>query len=156
MNERNLSLILPDRKPCPFCENLAGRRPWAFVFRSPLISSFINPRQYGRGAVLIIPNRHAPTILDLTPDELHAIYRHAQALVVALSRTYQPAGFNVFQNNGVAAGQTIPHFHLHVVPRYQGEEPGRVFREQEFEITSIEERLAMAAAIKANLDEEAA
>jgi histidine triad (HIT) family protein len=155
MNEKNLSIILPERDPCPFCENLAGRRPCAFVFRSALISSFVNPRQYGRGAVLIIPNRHAPTILDLNPDELHAIYRHAQALVRALSQAYQPAGFNVFQNNGVAAGQSIPHFHLHVVPRYQGEEPGRVFREQEFEITAIEARLAIAAAIKEHLNEEA-
>jgi hypothetical protein len=73
MTEKNLSIILPERDPCPFCDYLAGRRPWAFVLRSPLISSFVNPRQYGRGAALIIPNRHAPTILDLTPAELQAI-----------------------------------------------------------------------------------
>src|SRR5688500_1628335 len=108
-----MSIILPEREPCPFCENVAGRRPCAFIVRNQLISSFLNPRQYGKGAVLIIPDRHAPTILELNREELNAIYEHAQELVQALSRTYQPSGFNVFQNNGVSAGQSVPHFHLH-------------------------------------------
>jgi len=151
MNEERTSIILPQREPCPFCENVTGRHQCAFIFRDETISSFVSPRQYGKGAVLVIPNRHAPTVLDLNAGELSAILQHAQELVHALIKTYQASGFNVFQNNGVSAGQTVPHFHLHVVPRYSGEEPGKVFGEQHFEKTPFSERLAIAEEVKKHL-----
>ena len=146
-----MSIILPQREPCPFCENIAGRHQCAFTFHSETISSSVNPRQYGKGAVLIVPNRHAPTILDLNTGELLVIFQHAQELAQALIQTYQANGFNVFQNNGVSAGQSVPHFHLHVVPRYCGEEPGRIFGEQRFEKIPFNERLAIAEEIKKHL-----
>jgi histidine triad (HIT) family protein len=151
MNEERMSIILPQREPCSFCENVTGRHQCAFIFRGETISSFVNPRQYGKGAVLIVPNRHAPTILDLNADELSAIFQHAQELVQALIRTYRASGFNVFQNNGVSAGQSVPHFHLHIVPRYSGEEPGRIFGEQHFEKIPFSERLAIAEEVKKHL-----
>lgn len=146
-----MSIILPQREPCPFCENIAGHHQCAFTFRGETISSFVTPHQYGKGAVLIVPNRHTPTILDLNADELLAVFQHAQELVQALIQTYQASGFNVFQNNGVSAGQSVPHYHLHVVPRYCGEEPGRVFGEQHFAKIPFNERLAIAEEIKKHL-----
>jgi histidine triad (HIT) family protein len=151
MNEERMSIILPRREPCPFCENIAGRHQCACILRDETITSFVNPRQYGKGAVLITPNRHTPTILDLNTGELLAIFQHAQELVQALIQTYRASGFNVFQNNGVSAGQSVPHFHLHVVPRYCGEEPGRIFGEQHFEKIPFSERLAIAEEIKEHL-----
>jgi histidine triad (HIT) family protein len=150
-NEESMPINLPQRGPCPFCENIAGRHQCAFIFRDRIISSFVNPRQYCRGAVLIVPNRHAPTILDLDTDEQLAIFRHAQELVQALIQTYQASGFNVFQNNGVPAGQTVPHYHLHVVPRYCGEKPDRIFGEHRFDKIPFDERLAIAEKIKKHL-----
>jgi histidine triad (HIT) family protein len=146
-----MTIQLPQRTPCPFCENVAGRNSCAFIFRSPIISSFVNPRQYGKGSVLIIPNRHASTILDLTGDEICAIYQHAQAITAALSNAYHPHGYNIFQNNGVAAGQSVPHFHLHIVPRYGDENPHTIFGEQFVDKTPLNERVAIAAAIKEHL-----
>jgi len=146
-----MSITLPHQEPCPFCENIAGRHPCAFIYRDEIVSSFVNPRQYGRGAALIVPNRHAPTILDLKVEELTAMLQHAQDLVDALIKSYQANGFNVFQNNGVSAGQTVPHFHLHVVPRYSGEEPGRIFGEKFFEKISFDERFVIAEEVKKHL-----
>ena len=101
---------IPERDPCPFCRVLSGEYPCAFVYRGRTIASFIEPRQYGKGGILVIPIRHAPTILDLSDDEIQQIYVHAKRIVNAISRAFDPIGFNIFQNNGVAAGQTVPYF----------------------------------------------
>ena len=70
---------------------------------------------------LVIPKRHAPTIVDLTDEEavalIHATRRAAKALVDA----YDAPGINTYQNNGVASGQTVAHFHTHVVLRKVGD-----------------------------------
>lgn len=146
-----MAITLPQRTPCPFCENLSGRYPCAFIRRDELVASFINPRQYEHGSVLIIPTRHAPTMLDLTPAEVAALYQHAQQITEALSRAYDPIGFNIFQNNGIAAGQSVAHFHIHVVPRYEASDPNKIFRHQELASTPFEERLPIVAAIAAHL-----
>lgn len=146
-----MPIVTPERETCPFCENLSGLRQCAFVHRDETIASFVTPRRYGQGAMLVIPIRHAPTLLDVTPAELAAIFRHAQVLVQAIMGAYGAEGFNVFQNNGVSAGQTVSHYHLHVVPRYAGEEPNRVFGEGRFERIPIEERFRIAETIKVHL-----
>lgn len=143
-----MQIELPTRQPCPFCENLAGRHPCAIIFRNEVIASFVNPRQYGRGSVLVIPTRHAPTMLDLTSDEVQAIYLHAQALTQALHATFYASGYNLFQNNGVAAGQSVAHFHLHIVPRYGNDDPSTIFSHENAVKTPIEERQALADAIR--------
>lgn len=144
-------LPLPQRIPCPFCENIAGRHPCAFIVQDQIIASFVNPRQYGKGGVLIIPIRHASTIFDLTQDELHAISDHTQRLAQAIHQAYHPSGYNIFQNNGRTAGQSVPHYHLHIVPRYDDDAPNQVFGEQLVEKTPMEQRLIMADTIRSYL-----
>ena len=146
-----MAIAFPQRTPCPFCDYVAGRRPWAIIRRNSLIASFVNTRQYTKGAILIIPLRHAPTIFELTPEELCAIGQHAQQVSHALQQAYQPSGLNIFQNNGLAAGQTIPHYHLHIVPRYGDEQPYTIFGEYEIEKTPLDQQLVIAEAIKHHL-----
>ena len=69
------------------------------------------------GQVYVIPRRHAPTLFDLTDGEATAIMHAVQRVAAALLKAYDPDGLNIIQNNGVAAGQEAPHFHMHVVPR---------------------------------------
>jgi len=147
----SMSIALPQRTPCPFCEYITGSRRWAIIFRNTLIASFVNTRQYTKGAILIIPLRHAPTIFELTREELCAIGQHAQELTSALQYAYQPSGYNIFQNNGLAAGQSIPHYHLHIVPRYGGEEGNRIFGEQNMEKTPLNQQLVIAKEIQQQL-----
>ena len=79
--------------------------------------TFVNPRQFEIGQLLIIPRRHAPTILDLTDDEAYEIMSKLRTAAEALTKTFSPDGITVYQNNGVASLQEVPHFHIHVVPR---------------------------------------
>lgn len=143
-----MPIRLPERDPCPFCENLAGRRDCAFIERRPLVSSFMNPRQIERGAVLVITNRHVPTIFEATRDELMTVADLVGRLAHALDAVFQPVALNVFQNNGVTAGQTVPHYHVHVVPRYATSDPTRIFRSSEVAPTALGELGELARLIR--------
>jgi histidine triad (HIT) family protein len=104
--------------PCIFCERIAGRRDdWAVIDEAPLSVSFVNPAQFEAGQALVIPRRHAPTIVDLTDAEAMAMMLAATRLSAAMVRAFDPDGITLYQNNGIASYQAVPHAHLHVVPR---------------------------------------
>jgi ATP adenylyltransferase len=75
------------------------------------------------GHALILPRRHAVTIWDLDPDEYAACFALARELRPILQARYNPDGFNVGANCGAAAGQSVWHAHIHVIPRYKGDTP---------------------------------
>lgn len=104
--------------PCPFCELIArgvvrldGGAAVAIADRFPL----------NKGHTLVLPRRHEPDFLGLGPDELQAVAKVARAVVDDLTREHSPDGFNLGVNVGQAAGQTVDHAHLHVIPRYRGD-----------------------------------
>lgn len=74
-----------------------------------------------KGHLLIIPKRHVETLFELTEDERTSLFQLIEAGKDLLVAEFDPAGFNFGVNQGAAAGQTIPHLHLHVIPRYAGD-----------------------------------
>ena len=143
-----MAINVPQTQRCAFCDFLAGTRPCAFVIRTESVSAFINKRQYERGATLIVPNTHLATALDLDTDLLGALYGQAAQIGRALVRAFGATGLNIFQNNGVDAGQTEPHFHVHVVPRYAGGDPRKIFSSAEVEPVGMDQQMAVARAIR--------
>ena len=140
---------------CPFCGNIMGGNQTAAVVDTPDVFAFLNPRQFGQGHVLVIPRRHAPTILDLTPDEALAVMTQVHRLAAAISKAFEPSGLNIFQNNGLTAGQMVAHYHVHIVPSYPGDPPGgRIFRSGDFERTTYEHRMELGERIIAYLPSE--
>lgn len=137
--------------PCPFCEYLKGTVPCAFVYRGDVVSAFLNRTQYERGALLVVPNVHAVSLLEASDTLVMELYREARRLAHLLVDRLGATGMNVFQNNGVAAGQSIPHYHIHVVPRYPSSDPGRCFHETDFEITPAGELDRLAQYLQAGL-----
>jgi histidine triad (HIT) family protein len=135
-------------KSCGFCEYIAGTHECAFVRRGPLVSSLVNRTQYEVGALLIIPNRHLSTLLDLDAATLEAVGIEAQSLGRALVEGFDATGINIFQNNGSDANQHYPHYHMHVVPRYPGSDPTRIYSEKDFVPISIAEQRELAARIR--------
>src|SRR5258706_6782766 len=102
-----MPIDLPElTRNCPFCNYVVDPSRFATVEELPDTVAWLPPRQSSRGHVLVIPKRHAPTLLDLDPREAQAIMHHVHRIAHALSRAYDPCGINVFQNNGVTAGQT--------------------------------------------------
>ena len=75
------------------------------------------------GHTLIIPRRHIGSFFELTPDERNALLALLDEAQASLHRRYQPQGYNIGINDGPAAGQTVPHLHIHLIPRYSGDLP---------------------------------
>ncbi|MBI5486029.1 MAG: HIT family protein [Deltaproteobacteria bacterium] len=73
------------------------------------------------GHVLIVPRRHEPDFFRLTDEERAAMWEMVPAVRRTIERNHAPAGYNIGINVGAAAGQTVPHAHLHVIPRYAGD-----------------------------------
>jgi histidine triad (HIT) family protein len=146
-----MPIEIPQQERCPFCRFAAREGESAIVEDLEDTFAFINPRMAGKGHMLVIPKRHAPTVLDLMPDEAQRLMHHIHRLARALSGAFDPCGLNIYQNNGISAGQSVPHYHVHIVPTYPGDEPGRIFKSQEIERSPIEERLEIAAQIAAHL-----
>ena len=109
---------MPDGDPCFFCEVVNGNaNQWLIIEKSELTLTLLNGRQFEVGQCVVIPRRHAPTLLDLRDVEESAVMAAAKRIAQALVRSYSPTGVLLYQNNGVGSGQEVPHFHLHVVPR---------------------------------------
>ena len=109
---------MPEGDPCFFCEITNGNtHQWQIVGEDDLTMTLLNGRQFEKGQCVVIPRRHAPTLLDLETLEEAAIMAAAKRLAQALVDTYAPDGVLLYQNNGVGSGQEVPHYHLHVVAR---------------------------------------
>jgi histidine triad (HIT) family protein len=139
-------------KACPFCAHLAGVTACAFIRRTPEVAAFVNLRQYERGALLVIPVRHAATVLDLDPSLVGAVHAEAALMGRAVMRAFGASGLNIFQNNGTDAGQHVQHLHVHVVPRYPGSDPTLIYQQAHFEPVPFSEQLAVAERIREALD----
>ena len=136
---------------CSFCRYVAHEEPCAFVAEHDLVVGFVDRAQFERGAMLVIPREHRETILDMHDPELAAAAHLAKRMVRAAVACFGAVSANVYQNNGVRSGQHIPHYHIHVVPRYEASDPKRLFRALDFPITPLAEQLEIAAAIRAAL-----
>jgi len=116
---------MPDGDPCFFCEVANGsQNHWQVIEESELTLTLLNGRQFEVGQCVVIPRRHAPTLLELRDAEESAVMAAAKRLARALVKSYSPDGVLLYQNNGVGSGQEVPHFHLHVVPRQPGSDWG--------------------------------
>jgi diadenosine tetraphosphate (Ap4A) HIT family hydrolase len=107
----------------------------------------VNRTQYEAVAILIIPNRHLSTVHDLDTATLESVGAEAQMLGRALVEGLQATGINIFQNNGIDANQHYPHYHMHVVPRYPGSDPTKIYSHTDFEPISIAQQEEVAARI---------
>lgn len=113
-----MTFPLPEVDSCYLCgvvESLPAS--WNVVERTDLTVTILNGRQFEIGQCMVLPVRHAPTVLDLTQPEEAAVMSAARRVTRALVAAYAPDGVLLYQNNGVGSGQEVPHFHLHVVPR---------------------------------------
>lgn len=104
---------------CIFCRLVAGEIPSAKVCEDELTVAFMDIGQVNPGHVLVATKRHAVTVLDVTPEEAAAVMQTAQRVARAAQAVFDAPGLTLFQANGAAGGQTVFHFHLHVLPRHE-------------------------------------
>lgn len=104
-------------KPCPFCslsaERIVRESPFGVVIRDGFPIS--------KGHTLVIPKRHIGSFFELTSVERTELLDMLATEKQVLDREFAPEGYNIGINDGQAAGQTVPHLHIHLIPRYQGD-----------------------------------
>lgn len=102
---------------CPFCTPAPER----IFHEGPLVLGVWDGYPVSPGHALIVPRRHVATWFDASEDERRALANGIEIARDAILGRHRPDGFNVGMNLGEAAGQTVPHLHLHVIPRYRGD-----------------------------------
>lgn len=103
---------------CIFCKLANGEIPTHTIYEDDLFRVILDADPATKGHALIIPKDHFKDIYDLGEDEAQAIFPLAQKLAIQMKEAFNCDGFNILQNNGEIAGQTVFHFHLHLIPRY--------------------------------------
>ncbi|MEW6864692.1 HIT family protein [Trueperella pyogenes] len=107
-------------KSCPFCAIVRGKDPVVReVVRNNEVVVFFPDDPATLGHCLVIPRRHVTEFGDLTSAEVDGVMLAAQAIAKSLQTVVRPDGINIIQSNGEAATQTVPHVHVHVVPRWK-------------------------------------
>lgn len=101
-------------------ERLAsGEIPCAKVYEDEVAFAFMDAGQVNDGHVVVASKRPAPTILDLTEEEAAHLFAVTRRVAAAVEQAFAPDGLTILQANRPAGWQTVPHFHLHVLPRYK-------------------------------------
>jgi diadenosine tetraphosphate (Ap4A) HIT family hydrolase len=107
-----------DDRDCPFCD--LGDRVLAENDLAMAVRDF---EPAATGHTLVIPKRHTASVFDLRADEIAACHALLKSERDQIAKAHRPDGYNVGVNDGVAAGQSIPHTHWHLIPRYRGDHP---------------------------------
>jgi histidine triad (HIT) family protein len=106
---------------CVFCRIAAKEIPAALVYEDELTIAFMDAGQVNPGHVLIAAKAHAETLLDLDDAQAAALLRAAARVARAIRGAFQPQGLSVYQANGKAAWQSVFHYHMHLLPRHEGD-----------------------------------
>jgi len=111
---------MSDRDPdCLFCKIVAGEIPSERVDEDERTVAFMDINPATRGHALVIPRRHAANLLEIDAEDLAATVAAAQRLARTVSERLGADGVNLINSCGPAAWQTVYHFHVHVIPRYE-------------------------------------
>ena len=110
------------KNDCIFCALAAGEIPSFKVYEDELVLAYLDINPFAKGHTLVIPKAHSSWLLDTPEERLAAVIARVKKVAAHLKDALPCDGFNILQNNGEAAGQTVKHLHFHIVPRY-GNEP---------------------------------
>jgi diadenosine tetraphosphate (Ap4A) HIT family hydrolase len=108
-----------DQANCPFCRFPSNH----YLLSSTHAIAIPDGFPVSRGHTLVIPRVHVASLFDLPPDVQAELWRLVGEVRTLLLRQFQPQSFNIGLNDGPAAGQTVPHAHIHVIPRYTADVP---------------------------------
>lgn len=103
---------------CIFCDIIEGKSSAEVIYEDDKIISFLDIRPVNFGHALVIPKKHYKDFVSVPEGELSCLIRGTKILSKAIMDSLMPDGFNIVVNNGSAAGQSVFHFHFHIIPRF--------------------------------------
>ena len=120
---------------CIFCKIIDGSIPSAKIYEDEHVYAFMDIMPLTKGHTLVIPKNHKENVYDLSEEEASNLFKVVPKIASALKESFGPVGMNLLNNNGAPAGQSVFHFHLHFIPRYDqtdGFRPTWITKEKTF------------------------
>lgn len=130
---------------CIFCKIAKGDIPSTTLYEDEMFRVILDLGPATRGHALILPKEHAANLFELPEATAAESMKLAKKMATKMKTALKADGFNLVQNNGAAAGQTVEHFHLHLIPRYEGDgqeilwKPGETTPEDMAEVKKLVE-----------------
>lgn len=140
-----MTYIYPNRK-CSNCKRFDGTLPYAPIAETDAMIAFINERQRSRGALVVATRRHILNLEEMTIDERREMAAMVAAVSASVRVALNPDGLHHFCNAGEPAGQSEPHLHVQIVPRYAGADYG-FGPSDDIPLTSLAEQRSLAQSI---------
>ena len=109
---------------CIFCKIANGEIPSATLYEDEDLRVILDLGPASKGHALILPKAHAANIYEISDDMAAKAMILAKKMATKMTEALKCDGFNIVQNNGEPAGQTVFHFHMHLIPRYEGDQVG--------------------------------
>jgi histidine triad (HIT) family protein len=107
---------------CIFCDIVNGKAPSEIIFEDEHVLGFLDIRPLNYGHSLVIPKIHFENFLDVPKSDLESVVAAAQKISEAIKLSMNTDGLNIVANTGRAAGQTVFHFHFHIIPRFNSDD----------------------------------
>ena len=120
------------KNDCLFCAIMDGEMPSYKLYEDEYFYVMLDRFPKCLGHTLILPKRHTPHIFGLEEGEGNRLFTLAKKIALAMKDTLDFEGLNLVQNNGLVAGQDINHFHLHLIPRFEGDSMAIQYKRQDF------------------------
>lgn len=136
---------------CIFCKIVNGEIPAAKVYENEFVLAFLDISQVTKGHTLVIPKVHKENLYEMDAETASHYFKAVPEIAKAIKAEVDPAGLNLINNNGEAAGQTVFHFHAHLIPRYgDGDGFGAIWKSHQSEYT-VSDLQEIAAGINSHL-----
>jgi len=113
-------------KDCIFCKIANREIPSRTIFENEFILAFLDIFPISKGHTIIIPKKHYLNLEDIPDYELSEVYKTVKNLAIKIHKNLKIDGYNILQNNFIAAGQEINHFHVHIIPRNYDDKKFRI------------------------------
>ncbi len=109
------------KNDCIFCAIAAGEIPSFKVYEDDLVLAYLDINPFSKGHTLVIPKAHSTGLLETDDATLAAVIARVKKVAAHITAKLGCDGFNILQNSGEAAGQTVRHVHFHIIPRWAGD-----------------------------------
>ena len=133
---------------CVFCEILRGNEPASFTYQDDTVVAFMDVQPITHGHMLVVPREHAVLMSDVNETTAMRAFRVARQLASVVRERLGAGGVNLFVADGEIAFQDVPHFHVHVIPRYPNDGFSLTFPPAYNKPTSRAELEAIAEALQ--------
>ena len=106
---------------CIFCKIIRGEIPCDKVYENDKVLAFLDISPVNKGHTIVIPKKHSENLLDADEQTLCELIKAVKKLSIAIKKAVKADGINIGINNFKAAGQLVPHFHIHIMPRFEND-----------------------------------